>query len=355
MKQPAISPERRLDLFLTAWLAGRSGDFVGVVDTLASVPPSVLRQDLDLGLMLARAYAELGRTQRARTVLERLRPRVGDRTPDSARLNFTAVESAVLLLEGRMREWAVVSARHWEQALESGNDEMQMGATLNAGASAALQWDLPRAIQVWQRGLDEARHRGVTGLLLWFHHNLARAYRQSALYAEAQRHLETAAALAGPEWMGAQWDQEKSALLLDLGDPTLAEVFALRALERFEALDSPAALCETRLLMAQIAVAKGHLAQAREEHARARALLPRRNLYLSAQVSEEAAVLALLRGDGAGAARAGARARAAYGEMDAPLQVRRLARRLRQVATEGMPREAEAGRGPRGGSGIRQT
>jgi tetratricopeptide (TPR) repeat protein len=332
---PPYPPELRLDLFLTAWVARQEGDFATVRDVLAAAPPAMLHNDVELGVMLSQAYAQLGQTQEARAVVERIRPLVGPRTPGLVRLNFTAVDGAVLLLEGRLREWAAVSAQQLSLAMDYGTDEGRIGASLNVGGCAALLWELPRAIQTWQRGLDEARHRGVTALLPWLHHNLARAYRHANMLAESQRHLEASVEYARPEWMMAHWEQEKAALLVEMGDPLLAGMFAARALAGFQAVSSAAGECETRLVLIRIAVVRGDLAQAREEVALATAVLPEHNLYLLAQVSEEAAVVHLLRGDRAASDAAAARARKAYAEMGAPRQVRRLLRRLRHVAREG--------------------
>ncbi|HLM68317.1 MAG TPA: hypothetical protein VK358_12350, partial [Longimicrobium sp.] len=322
MSAPAFSPELRLDLFLTAWVARQERDFARLRDVLAAAPPAMLHNDLELGVMLSQAYAQLGQTREAREVVERIRPLVGPRTPGLVRLNFTAVDGAVLLLEGRLREWAAVSAQQLSLAMEYGTDEGRLGASLNVGSCAALRWELPRAIQMWQRGLDEARHLGVTALLPWFHHNLARVYRHANMLAESQRHLDASVEYVRPEWMIPHDEQEKAALLVDMGDPLLAGMFAARALAGFQAVGSAAGECETRLVLIRIAVARGDLARAREELELATAVLPEHNLYVLAQVNEEAAVVHLLSGDRAASALAAARARKAYAEMGAPRQVR---------------------------------
>lgn len=335
MKTPALSPERRLDLFLAAWMARRAGDYVAVRDTLAAIPVAALEQDLDLAVMLAQAYAQLGQTNRARVLLERIRPSIGPHVPGIIRVNFTGVDSGVLLLEGRLRDWGPVSDEFWTLAVEFGTAETRIGATLNMAVCAALLWDLPHAVRLMQRALDEARHHAVAGLLTWCHHNLARAYRQAGLFAEAQRHLEATVVKDRPKWMTPHWYAEKAALLLDMGDDVLAEIFTGLALEHFQAAGSGAGECETRQLRVRIAIGRNDLRAAEEELAAARASLPPGNRYLRAQVAEEEALLAVAAGDARRAAQAAARARKAFSEMGAPRQVQRMEERLQAARDDG--------------------
>jgi ATP/maltotriose-dependent transcriptional regulator MalT len=326
-----VPMDSELDLLLQVWEAERVLDYPAIVALVERLPLERMLANEEMALVLLTAHSRLNRADDVPPLLDALRPRFPSTRRDRnyVRFRFLAAEHAQML--GRLVE----SDQLTHEGLEHAGDDARLAfwGLMVLGVNAGIRGDYPELLRHLNRALASYAH-GSERWLPVLHHNIAIGYRDMGFIAEAERQFELAARYARPVWMEGITDMERALLLLMTGDAAAAGELARRARETFERLDWSPGLADARVILGRVAAGAGRLDEA-EAHLRAAAdFVPRGHVLLEAQMNEEFAALAVLRGDAAGREAAEARATRLYEATEAAPRLERMRRRLAALAAD---------------------
>jgi ATP/maltotriose-dependent transcriptional regulator MalT len=337
-----------LDLLLRVWEAERVLDYPAIVTLAEGLPLERILENEELALVLLSAHSRLNHADEIQALLEAMRPLFPSTRRDRnyARFLFLAAEN------GQMHGTLVESDRLAHEGLEHAHslDDVRLAfwGLMVLGVNAGIRGDFQQLLLHLNRALASYT-RGSERWLPVLHHNIAIGYRDMGFIAEAERHFEIAARYPRPAWMEGITDMERALLLQMTGDMAAAAELARRAREAFERLGWSPGLADARMILGRVAAGAGRLDEA-EAHLQAAAdLVPRGHALLEAQVNEEFAALALLRGDAAAREAAEARATELYRATEATQRLERMRRRLASLAADPSGEDPFGGEGEPGG------
>lgn len=246
-------------------LAGRR-QWRTLVDRVAAAGQAEWRGDAEAEFHYADALWHVGQTAGALDRAREAAPLVRRTRDHRLILNHLNVVGICLFRLGRNREAADQWAEQLDRADRWGDVEFAARASNNLGMLANLRGDPAGALTLYQRAVAGYRRIGFLHGLAQTHHNLALSHRDLGRRRDADMHLRRAMRLgrrAGLPEVVAGAESERAALMLDAGDPSLAEALARRARDRFAAADEPLGAAEALRVMAAAARADGRREEAR--------------------------------------------------------------------------------------------
>jgi tetratricopeptide (TPR) repeat protein len=313
-----------LDLLLQVWEAERTVDFSRIRTLLAPLSLERVLATDEYIILLVLAYARLGYSTQAATLLQAAASVFPPTRRDRNRTRFLNAAADYARRQGRLSEAEAMANEMLEYAHRTRDDSIMLNAFVILGITSGMRGDYVQSLRHFNRALasDSGRWTSV------IHHNLALSYRELGFVAESQRHFEQAARHPRADWLEAGTMLDRAILLHLAGDEAAATELALRALEWFERIQSRLGMAEARTVLARIAASEGKLEQARQELESAFETLPPGDALLTAQAYEEAAVVAVMSGDVEARDTAQAAAEELYLQMEAGPRIERMRLRL---------------------------
>ncbi len=263
-----LTPTEAQALLERARALNAARSYPELADALDGLDPEDLVAEPELAFLSADVSRRVGRGERSLELLGLLETVCRKRGNDRLNRNRLNLEGVVRFERGDVD----AAERAWIELLEActmaGDAEFDARANNNLGVICTLHTRIEDALTYYTRAVASYQRLGYRRGLAQSHHNLAITFRELGFPHEADAHFQKAADLAradGSEDELARVEQERSMLLLQLGDPALARVSASRALERYESLDDPAGRGETRRVLGLVALSEGELDLARGE------------------------------------------------------------------------------------------
>ncbi len=320
---------QRLRLARERWAAN---DVAGVVAELGPLPDEDLLAEPELGFLLANACRRLGDPVRARQLVAALADVCARRGLDALESRRRNLAAALEFDRGDL----AAAAAGWEQVVEAasraGDEATLTKAWTNLGVVHTLRAAWPEALACHGRALAQAHRMGDRRVAAEAHQNIALAYRELGFTREADAHFLSAldgAQRSDADDIAGRVEAERGLAFLLAGDDRFAEAAAARALTRFLRVRDVTGTGEAERVLGLVALARGDIAGAAERMQRARRAGESGGALLL--VAEADIALALI------GAQAGADGMVALAAIGASGWAERTAERVRMLAARNRP------------------
>jgi tetratricopeptide (TPR) repeat protein len=314
---------------------GKAYDYLAIEKLLVALPRSVLVAELDLCLQLATVWMRMYRHPEAKKLLRETR-RYFLTSGDHVLMRKWKNTFAVALIEEGELARARMLLQESVSSAEEDCDHRELGyATTALGIIACFQGNIEDALRHYGRSMTIWMMLGNRLGVAAVHHNLGVVLREWGYLTEASEHFLKAEEYYSEDGLPEErifTAVERAMLYLSLGDATLAEVAAERALARAMALQRTHLSAGAAKVLGTILIAVGRLNEARihldfaEKESKRLPSKP-----LRAEIHEELAVLALAEGNTKEAERQRENALSYYSEIGAKNHCSRFDARYRIV------------------------
>jgi ATP/maltotriose-dependent transcriptional regulator MalT len=323
----AQAPDRT-DLLLQAWELERATRLIELRALLEELPPELLSEEPDLGLLLSSTYVHVRDLAGAERTLQRIEAACRERSNDRLHRRYLTQKGLLLLFHGRLNESHAVNSELMSKSLAMEDESTLLWSTMHLALIYNLKAEWATALGLQNRALALARRVDGGKWRPGVQNNFSITFRGMGLLDAALRQSDEAARDGLTPDVEGSWAMERADIMRLRGEYDVAESLTARSYAAAERIGSAAVMANARLSLARLEMVRGRLPEARAAMDAARALLPPNEVVDWGELYEELAVLEMMDGNPAASAEAKQRAIDIFTLMDAPRRIGDMLQRL---------------------------